>query len=84
MLSETAVYYLDWFEMKADGLPPNEYWATAAEDIQIARALQRAVTHGVMRAEEEERTAREKERKAAEQKKREQESLNRLRTKRGG
>lgn len=76
-MSEAAVYYLDWFDMKVDGLSPNEYWATAAEDVQIAKALQRAVTTGVMRADEEERAAQKEKRDKAERDRKTEESMKR-------
>lgn len=82
-LSDEAVWYLDWFDMKVDGLSPNEYWATAAEDMQIAKALQRAVTHGVMRAEEEERAAQKAKQDKAEQERKTNESFARSRAKAG-
>ena len=69
--------------MKVTGLSPNEHWATALEDMQIAKALQNAVTYGVMRADEEEREAQKARQEKAEWERRERESKERARAKAG-
>lgn len=69
--------------MKVTGLSPNEYWDTAVEDVQIAKALQNAVTHGVMRAEEEARRAQKEKQDKAEQERKTRESMDRVRAKAG-
>ncbi len=69
--------------MKVTGLSPNEPWATALEDMQIAKALQNAVTYGVMREDEAEREAQKAKQEKVEWERRERESKERARAKAG-